>query len=153
MSKKIFRAGFIPYYFPEGTEQPEMLFMVPNNVKHGGDKPQLAKGKIEEGESNKEAAIREAKEEVGLFTGNIKGEVIYLGKFLGRTEVYIAEIEDKKLFGEPSNANGGKGEIKVETKRTVWLTKEQFIKEGRLIHVPIIKAANRKIKNNKEGKK
>lgn len=149
MRKKIFRAGLIPYVFPDNSE-PEMLFMVPSNAKYGGDKPQLAKGKVEEGETNKDAAIREAKEEVGLFIGNIIGEVKHLGKFLGRTEVYIAEVKDKDLFGEPKNI----GSDKVETKRTVWLTKEQFVKEGRDIQVPIIKAAYRKIKKrNKNVKK
>jgi 8-oxo-dGTP pyrophosphatase MutT (NUDIX family) len=132
--KKIYRAGVIPYHFLE--DQLQMMFMTPNDSKgkFGGELPQIAKGKREEGESDKQTALREAKEELGLFNGNII-KLTKLGNFLGRTIVYIAEIKDPKLFGDPH----------FETKEINWLTPEEFQKKGRGLHKPVIKAAVRKM--------
>lgn len=132
-NKKVYRAGLIPY-FRTGNEI-EMLFMLPSDSEYGGDTFQLAKGKVEEGETDKEAAIREAKEELGFFEGNVVGEIEELGNFMGRTMVYIAEIKDKEMFGLPHH----------ETSDVAWMTLDKFLAEGRTLHRPVVQAAMRKI--------
>jgi 8-oxo-dGTP pyrophosphatase MutT (NUDIX family) len=130
--KKIYRAGVIPYIIEDGEIQ--MMFMRPSKTKYGGDVFQIAKGKYEEGETAMEAGLREAKEELGLFGGNIE-HLDELGTFMGRTTIFVAQIKDKDMFGEPH----------FETKEVTWMTPEQFQKEGRDLHKPVIKAAVRKI--------
>lgn len=133
MAKKIIhRAGVIPYIVEDGDVK--MLFMKPSDGKYGGDAFQLAKGKFEEGETAKEAGLREAGEELGLFSGNVE-LLTELGVFMVRTTVFIAKIKDKGMFGEPH----------FETKETKWMTAEEFQKTGRDLHRPIIKAAIRQI--------
>lgn len=132
MAKKVNRAGVIPYYMKD--EEPVMLFMKPSKAKYGGDTFQIAKGKVEEGESLKTAGLREAKEELGLFEGNIS-ELYELGTFMGRTTVYVAKIKDPEMFGLPGE----------ETGDTKWMTKDEFLSEGRDLHKPVIKAAVRLI--------
>lgn len=137
-NQKIYRAGLIPYIID--GDRIEMMFMIPSNPKYGGGrsegvKPQIAKGKMDPGETSKETAIREAKEELGLFEPNIVGEVPYLGKFLGRTDVYLAKMKDKDMFGD----------FHFETKAIQWLTSHEFELEGRDIHKPIVRSAMRYI--------
>lgn len=139
MSKKVDRSGVIPYIIEEG--QIKMLFMRPSDPKFGGDEFQIAKGKHEEGESAIEAGLREAGEELGLFTGNIS-ESFDLGRFLGRTTITIAKIKDKTLFGDPC----------FETKEVRWMTAFEFDTEGRELHRPVVRAAVRMI-IEKEGVK
>ena len=134
---KIYRAGVIPYYVKEG--EIHMLFMKPSNPKYGGKCFRVAKGKKEEGESDKETAFREAGEELGLFKGNILKKHD-LGNFLGRTRIYIAEIEDPDMFGDPH----------FETGAVKWMTPEEFKKDGRRLHYPIVKAAKRWILDDKD---
>lgn len=130
--KKIYRAGVIPFV-KEGDEV-RMMFMKPSKPKYGGDTFQIAKGKQEEGEDIKDTALREAKEELGLFEGNIK-QLDKVGEFLGRTSVYIAHIKDKTMFGDPH----------FETGEIAWLTEDEFMDVGRDLHKPVVKAAYRKI--------
>lgn len=138
--KKTYRSGVLPYVVEDGTIQ--ILFMKPSNAKFGGDAFQMAKGKHEEGESALETGLREAGEELGLFTGNIEGEAHNLGKFLGRTSVYVCKIKDKGMFGEPH----------FETGEVKWMTPEEFQAEGRDLHKPVVNAAVRYIKET-EGLK
>lgn len=128
----IYRAGTIPYIIEDGHVL--MMFMKPSNPEYGGNAFQIAKGRVEDGEDNKTAALREAKEELGLFIGNV---VLTedLGQFMGRTSVYIAKVKDRAMFGEPS----------FETSEVAWMTVEQFEREGRDLHRPVVKAAYRKI--------
>ena len=130
---KIYRAGLIPYYIKDGTIH--MYFMVPSNPEYGGSDPQIAKGKVETHEDSEAAAKREAKEELGFFYTNAKS-VEYVGNFLGRTHVYVAEIKDKEMFGDPH----------FETGETVWMTPEEFEQQGRTLHKPVVKAVVRFIK-------
>lgn len=130
--KLVYRAGTIPYIVEEGVVH--MLFMRPSNPDFGGDTFQIAKGKVEDGESNQEAALREAKEEIGLFIGNVS-LTEEVGTFMGRTAVFVAKIKRRDMFGEPS----------FETSETRWLTAQQFNEEGRDLHRPVVKAAYRKI--------
>lgn len=135
--KKINRAGVVPYIIEDGVIK--MLFMLPSKAEYGGGVFQIAKGKFEEGETAEEAAFREASEELGLFLPNVS-EKWKLGKFLGRTHVYVAKIKDKDQFGEPH----------FETRETKWMTPEEFQKTGRNLHKPVIKAVVRMIED-KEG--
>ena len=136
--KKIYRAGVIPFYVDEGTLK--MLFMKPSEPKYGGDSFQIAKGKHEEGESSLETGLREAGEELGLFSGNVKN-ISEVGEFMGRTTVYVAEITDPDQFGDPCDETG---EVK-------WMTPAEFQKEGRDLHKPVVKAAVRCIKSIVSG--
>lgn len=131
--KLIYRAGLIPYVV-EDNNIIRMMFMVPSDPDFGGPLPQISKGKVEENESNEQAAIREAQEELGLFKGNIIN-INEVGNFMGRTMVYIAKIKNHSLFGEPS----------FETDKTLWMTLEEFMEYGRELHKPVVKAAYRKI--------
>lgn len=136
--KLVYRAGLIPYFVNEGNEI-EMMFMRPSDPDFGGDKFQIAKGKVEENEDHDEAAIREAKEELGLFIGNVI-RTKEVGQFMGRTTVYVAKVKDPNAFGDPH----------FETSDTKWMTLEQFIETGRDLHKPVVKAAFRTIKKMEE---
>lgn len=137
MGKKINRAGVIPYFVQD--DKIHMMFMKPSDPAYGGESYQIAKGKQEEGETDAETAFREAGEELGLFPGNVEKKH-NLGKFLGRTQIFIARIGDRDMFGDPCDETGG----------TRWMTPEQFDREGRPLHKPVVKAAVRMI-NDKEG--
>ena len=126
-NKKIPRAGLIPYHHISGNLH--IMLMRPSNSKFGGDEFQVAKGKIEIGETPEEAAIREASEELGLKPHNVIN-VTYLGTFLGYTEVFYGQILDVSDFGETTH----------ETAETIWMPPDKFLEVGRKIHRPIIKA-------------
>ena len=135
--KKINRAGVLPYYLDEG--QIKMMFMRPSDASYGGDVFQIAKGKHENGEGAEEAGLREAKEELGLFIGNVEA-VHAMGKFLGRTDMFVAKIKDPDMFGDPC----------YETAETKWMTLEEFLSEGRDLHKPVVKAAVRLIEEKED---
>lgn len=128
----VYRAGTIPYIVEDG--EIKMMFMRPSNTEYGGDEFQCAKGRVEDGESTKDAALREAKEELGLFLGNVS-VVKEIGTFLGRTTVYIAKVNDKSLFGEPS----------FETDAVAWMTLSEFMETGRELHRPMVKECHDEI--------
>jgi 8-oxo-dGTP pyrophosphatase MutT (NUDIX family) len=134
-NKKIFRSAMIPFCVSGG--EVKMLFMKPSSKQYGGDSFQLIKGKIEEGETPLQAAIREAQEESGLFPPNINGEPHDLGVFLGRTHVFVCEIKDPTMFGDPN----------FETESTKWMTPDEFQSKGRDLHKPVVKAAVRYIQS------
>jgi len=125
-SKKAPRAGFIPYYYVNG--ELHIMLMKPSNAKFGGDEFQVAKGKIEDGETAEVAAIREASEELGLREQNLL-DINYLGKFLGYTEIFYGQVKDQSDFGETT----------YETEVTLWLPPEKFFDIGRRIHFPIVR--------------
>jgi 8-oxo-dGTP pyrophosphatase MutT (NUDIX family) len=131
--KLVYRAGTIPYHIDEaGTIR--MLFMKPSDSTFGGDAYQIGKGRVEDGEDHKDAALREAKEELGLFIGNtILTEEI--GVFMGRTTMYIAKVKNRDMFGEPD----------FETESTRWMTLEDFMLDGRELHRPVVQACHRKM--------
>lgn len=147
----IHRAGAIPYVIENG--EPVLMFMKPSSAEFGGSlvetvhadgtttsefvaKWQIAKGKIETTDaSTKDAALREAKEEVGLFIGNVilTEEV---GVFMGRTTIFVVKVKDRDMFGSPG----------YETEDVAWLTEDQFIAEGRTLHIPTVQASLRTIR-------
>ncbi len=131
---KVYRSGLIPYWIDDNNKI-HMMFMLPSDPIYGGDKFQISKGKVEDGEDNQTTAVREAQEELGLMPCNIKGDVWYLDTYLGRTSVYVCRIADKHLFGVPG----------YETGDTTWMTVEQFENEGRDLHVAIVRDAYNQI--------
>ncbi len=133
IKKTVYRAGVIPFKHVDGELR--MMFMRPSEAKYGGDKFQIAKGKIDPGETPLEAALREGKEELGLFSGNIIFTKPLGGPMLGRTYFFIAEIKDIDAFGDPH----------FETKETKWMTESEFMAIGRDLHRVVVKAAVRMI--------
>lgn len=134
MKAKIYRAGLIP--FIQVGDDIEMMFMKPSNSKYGGTRFQIAKGKVEDGETFKEAAVREAEEELGFTMLNSSGIIYNLGKFLGRTQIFTVQVKNKDMFTKPH----------FETGNTSWMTEDQYLKLGRDLHKPIVQAAYRLIK-------
>jgi 8-oxo-dGTP pyrophosphatase MutT (NUDIX family) len=132
---KVYRAALVPYIIE--NDEIKMMFMKPaaDVAEWSGDCFQLAKGKIENGETAVDAAIREAHEELGLFRGNVilTEEV---GVFMGRTTVFVSKVKDKDMFGLPSD----------ETSDTTWMTESEFIELGRDLHKPVVQAAMRQIR-------
>lgn len=125
MNHKIYRAGLLPYVIKDGVVR--FLFMKPSDPRFGGEMFQIAKGKIEDGETTQDAAIREASEELGLIPDNIK-RIDLLGEFLGRTTIYTAEIIDESKFNPPH----------FETSETRWMSLTDFLQHGRKLHQYIV---------------
>lgn len=122
------RAGVIPYMtFDDGNTR--MLFMVPSDPAYGGDRFQIAKGKIDDGENIKQAALREGKEELGLRLNNIESSQ-YIGIHLGMG-IYVAKVKDSESFDRPH----------FETGDTRWMTIEEFDADGRELHKSLVKFA------------
>jgi 8-oxo-dGTP pyrophosphatase MutT (NUDIX family) len=136
--KLVYRAGVIPYVIEDN--QIKMMFMVPSDPTYGGSLPQIAKGRVEDGETTEAAGLREAQEELGLFIGNIK-RTEELGVFMGRTTVYVSKVKDRDMFGSPC----------FETSDVKWMTLEEFMVDGRPLHVPVVQAAVRMITRMEES--
>ena len=134
----IYRAGTVPYIVENG--QVLMMFMRPSNTEFGnGEYFQIAKGRVEGDEDMQTAAIREAKEELGLFMGNVS-LIEEVGTFMGRTTVFLAKIKSRDMFGLPDE----------ETADTAWMTLEQFLADGRDLHKPVVAAVHRQICRSEE---
>lgn len=128
-NRNVFRAGIIPYFLlPDKTIN--FMFMQPSDPKYGGSEWQMAKGRVEEDEENLFTAVREGTEELGLKESNIKS-IEELGLFLGRTTVYICEVFSQDDFDA----------FTFETGAVKWLTYDEFVEEGRRIHIPIVHEA------------
>jgi 8-oxo-dGTP pyrophosphatase MutT (NUDIX family) len=129
---KVHRAALIPIMFnADNPVLSKMMFMVPSDSTYGGDRPQMAKGQIEEDESAKQAAIREAHEELGLCSNNII-DIIDCGVWLGRTTVFAALVRsDNPADFDPFHE---------ETDSTHWMTLAEFMQDGRDIHQPVVSA-------------
>lgn len=132
MKGKLFRAGLLPYVIE--NDRVKFLLMKPSDARFGGPEFQIAKGKIEQGETEEEAAVREAEEELGLIRSNI-GPVEFLGNYLGRTSMFITEVKDRSKFNKPH----------FETSETVWLSLPEFDIIGRKLHLHVIQEATRTI--------
>ena len=111
-----------------------MMFMVPSDPTFSGNDPQMAKGRIDDGEDAQDASVREAAEELGLRASNIES-IHRLGVYLGRTTVFIAKVKDKNDFGTTDE----------ETLETMWLSIEQFNYVGRDLHRGVVLDAHRMI--------
>ncbi len=136
------RAGLIPF-MREGGEL-KYLMMVCSDPKFGGPRPMISKGKIEDGETPLEAAVREAEEELGYKQRNARGAVLPI--FEGRQElysgaytlnVYGVEIQDKYDFDKWCD----------ETEFTLWMTLEEFKAKGRKDHVKFVEQLEQKARS------
>ena len=131
------KAGFIPYIFE--NDEPLFMFMIPSDPKFGGTKPQIAKGNVDPGETSKAAALREAKEELGFKISNLIHDTIHLisddeiqgAKDLYNLTIFIGQVTSKDDFDKPH----------FETGKVVWLSKDDFLKEGDVKHHKIVEAA------------
>jgi 8-oxo-dGTP pyrophosphatase MutT (NUDIX family) len=110
--------------------------MVSSDPKFGGPMPMISKGKIEDGESAIEGAVREAEEELGLRRDNIKSgtlfelafERVVLHSGTYDLTVYGCEINDRYDFDKWCD----------ETEYTVWLTADEFKAVGRRDHLKYV---------------
>ena len=126
---KIERAGLIPFYITDDGQY-EMMFMLPSDPMYGGSEFQIAKGKIEIGESELETAIRESSEELGLRYTNLS-DTLYCGKFLGRTHIFAGIVTSKEDFGD----------FDFETSAVMWMSPNKFDEIGRELHKDVVKCA------------
>lgn len=119
------KAAFIPYH--DGR----ILVCRSSNPMFGGPHFALCKGNIDEGETEEQAAVREAQEEVGLRETNLAGPVRHLGNFLTFgyvLSVYCAEIKDPEAFNP----------FCWEIAETKWMAWQEFRAVGRAEHRPIV---------------
>lgn len=135
------RAGLIPFLRCEDG-QLRYLMMVASDPKFGGHRPMISKGKIEDGETALECAVREAEEELGFKMRNARGRVELI--FDGRIELYSCayhltvfgvEIQDRYDFDKWCD----------ETEYTEWLTLQEFKEKGRKDHVRFVEDLERQI--------
>jgi len=87
----------LPYY--RDGDEIKMLFMKPSNPKYGGYSFQCCKGCIDEGYSSEQAVLKEAEEELGLTSDNIKNFDFLFYDYLNYNDgscsvvyVYTAEV-------------------------------------------------------------
>lgn len=133
------KAGFIPYITEETKTGPvrQFMFMIPSDANFGGTKPSFAKGMVDPGENSKQAAIREAEEELGLKQSNLKTDTVELawnGIMHGddasyAMTMYIGEVKSKSDFNKAH----------WETGSVWWMTAEEFIAKGRKAHISVFK--------------
>jgi len=119
------RAGIVPY---KGNKA---LFMISSDEAYGGSDPSIAKGGVDDSESVISAAIREGEEELGLKKSNMVAapQKVWEGQLEGLKNTYdihvfAVEVKDEDDFNTPH----------YETKETVWMTREDFMKNGRETH-------------------
>ena len=121
---KLKRAYMIPVAIHDGT--PFIMVMRPSNKQFGGIMYQIAKGRIDAGETSKQAAIRECSEELGI---NISTEIESLGYYFNNTsEVFFSIVKNCEQDHAPC----------FETIHTAWLTIPEFLSIGRDIQKMII---------------
>lgn len=128
------RAGIIPFVFNDDGAV-EMYFMKPSFPHFGGDRFQIAKGKIEDGLSELETAIKEGSEELGLKQSNFCSPIHKLGTFMHGITIFFVQVKSQYDFDDPH----------FETGETRWMTAEQFEREGRELHRHVVDLAHQKI--------
>ena len=111
------KAGVIPYYIDK-EENVKMLFMVPSDPKYGESHYQIAKGMLDNEDSDIfQSALRGGKEELGLKGSNVRkfyfGCVSKIKEY--ELHVYVADIINPNDFNETD----------YEVKETKWLSIEE----------------------------
>lgn len=128
------RAGLIPYMRNDDGSL-NYLMMVGSDPKFGGPRPMISKGKIEDGETAIEAAIREAEEELGYKQRNARGAILPL--FSGRVELFSGAY-DLAVFGVEIQDKYDFDKWCSETAYTEWHTVDSFRKNGRRDHIKFV---------------
>jgi 8-oxo-dGTP pyrophosphatase MutT (NUDIX family) len=136
------KLGAIPWY--EHSGKVHMLFMTPSDPLYGGTRPQIAKGGLDAGESEVQAALREASEELGLRGSNIRtvSDRATTENILGadaayQLTVYAVEVRNPRDFDKPH----------YETGSTHWLSLDEFLVQGRKNQAGIVKKVHEIIQN------
>jgi 8-oxo-dGTP pyrophosphatase MutT (NUDIX family) len=131
------RGGLLPYYI----ENDEIYFclMIPSDPMFGGSKPQISKGGLDKGETTLQAAIREAKEELGyIHKSSYNLEQIHVENNI---TWYCVKVDSTKL--NPHDK---------ETKKVVWLKSKKAYEVIRTWQKPMLaKAYARAKKHLNEG--
>lgn len=138
------RAGMIPYFVNHGII--EYMFMIPSDPNYGGFLPSIAKGHIDDHESALKAALRESNEELGLRQSNLIESSIILawsGSIEGLNEkynmlVFAGQVKNKHNFSKPH----------FETGKTVWMTINDFLANGRQSQKQIVDHVNQRVMQN-----
>lgn len=139
------RAGLIPY-MRNAQGDLQYLMMVSSDPKFGGPRPMISKGKIEDGESTLEGAVREAEEELGLRRSNIKDgtlfelafERVVLHSGTYDLTVYGCQIADRYDFDKWCD----------ETEYTIWMTLPEMQQKGRKDHVKYVEQLERIVRTS-----
>ena len=121
-----------------------MMFMMPSDPKFGGSNYQIAKGRKESGETDLEAAIREASEELGLKPSNIESinkESLFTSGGNYNLTVYAAKIKEFTDFDKPH----------FETGKVIWMTNREFTRAGRADQRNAVNAIHNLIKKSLES--
>lgn len=127
------RAGIIPYIIVDGVVK--FMMMTPSDPVFGGTRAQIAKGRIDSGDTPLSTAIKEGSEELGLKSSNFVSPPVHIGiqTVSGgfqtyKMVVYAVEVHNTEDFELPQ----------YETRCTGWFTAEQFYQVGRVSHQPIL---------------
>lgn len=135
------RAGLIPYLRGEDGVL-RYLMMVSSDPKFGGPRPMISKGKIEDGETPLECALREAEEELGFKRDNVRGPIIDV--YHGRVELFSGAY-DLTVYGQEILDRYDFDKWCDETEFTTWMTLESFRAKGRKDHVKFVEELERKV--------
>jgi len=123
-ARHITRAGLIPYCY-DTNGQLVMAFMVPSDGAYGGLSPQIAKGQIDAGETEIEAALREGAEELGVTSKHFCTNPPCVWR------IPCSQFGDIALFAVEVNTLKGFQAPHYETSRVVFLTADEFSAIGR----------------------
>lgn len=132
--EKELRAGLLPYTIKD--QKFYFAFMIPSDPKYGGDKPQISKGHVDVGENFLQAAIREAKEELG-YVHKSNHRIKPVKGITGNIHWFYVKINSIDEFRNPG----------IETKKVVWLDIGQSFKKIRSWQRPILSKVFQEIKN------
>ena len=115
--RKADRAGFFPYY--KENDKIYVYLMIPSDAAYGGTSPQIAKGKVDSGETHQGSAIREAEEELGLMRDNLKEVSLLISDEVEGLDgiytmkIFYGEIKNPKDFNKPHYETGWAGWIEI----------------------------------------
>ncbi len=104
----------------------------------------ISKGKIEDGETKLECAIREAEEELGLVRENMVGEPALLCE---ERVVLRSGTYDLAVYSVPIRDRWNFTVWCSETEYTEWMSLEQFKERGRRDHVPFVEMLETRLRS------
>ena len=119
MTEKRGRAGIYPVYIDQSGDIFVSL-MIPSDPAYGGTEPQMGKGRIDDGQTPEDAAVREGEEELGLRRDNmgpvekLQSQVITGAQASYTIHVYCTQIKDPKAFDEPHYESGWTGLLQID---------------------------------------